>query len=91
MAVVLVAVAAASIKYWAYIANPWTRDGQVRAPVIQIMPRVSGPIVDVLINDNQLVNAGELLFRINPRTLRSAVDQAQSGLHQAQVEAKNAK
>jgi membrane fusion protein (multidrug efflux system) len=55
------------------------------------MPRVSGPIVDLLINDNQLVNAGELLFRINPRTLRSAVDQAQSGLHQAQVEAKNAK
>jgi multidrug resistance efflux pump len=44
-AIVLIAVAVVLLKYWDYVANPWTRDGQVRAEVIQITPRVSGPIV----------------------------------------------
>ena len=44
-AVVLLAVAVVVFKYWDYVVNPWTRDGQVRAEVIQITPRVSGPIV----------------------------------------------
>jgi multidrug resistance efflux pump len=42
---VLLAFAAFSIKYWDYLINPWTRDGQVRAKVIQVASRVSGPIV----------------------------------------------
>jgi multidrug resistance efflux pump len=89
--VVGVAVAAAAWKYWDYIANPWTRDGQVRAQVIQITPRVSGPIVDLPIKDNQLVKTGERLFTIDPRTFQAAVGQAQAELQQAQVEADNAK
>ena len=44
-AIVLIAIAAVLLKYWNYVVNPWTRDGQVRAEVIQITPRVSGPIV----------------------------------------------
>jgi multidrug resistance efflux pump len=90
-AVVLVAVAAAAIKYWDYLANPWTRDGQVRAQVIQITPRVSGPIVDLPIRDNQLVKAGDLLFKIDPRTFQAAVGQARADLRQAQAEAENAR
>ena len=62
--VVLVAVGVVNSKYWYYITNPWTRDGQVRAQVIQVTPRVSGPIVDLPIKDNQLVKAGDLLFKI---------------------------
>ena len=45
--VVLIAAAVFALKYWAYITNPWTRDGQVRAQVIQITPRVSGPLAGV--------------------------------------------
>jgi multidrug resistance efflux pump len=67
-AVVLAAVAVALWKYWDYVVNPWTRDGQVRADVIQVTPRVTGPIVELPIRDNQFVQAGELLFRIDPRT-----------------------
>jgi multidrug resistance efflux pump len=78
--VVLVAAAAVALKYWDYLTNPWTRDGQVRANVIQVAPRVSGPIVKLPIVDNQFVNAGDLLFEIDPRTYQAALDQASAQL-----------
>jgi multidrug resistance efflux pump len=81
-AVVLLAILAVLLKYWDYVANPWTRNGQVRAEVIQITPRVSGPIVQLPIRDNQFVNAGELLFEIDPRTFQAAFDKARAELDQ---------
>jgi multidrug resistance efflux pump len=74
--VVLVAIAVVLLKYWDYVVNPWTRDGQVRADVIQITPRVSGPIVQIGIEDNQFIKAGDLLFEIDPRTFAASVEQA---------------
>jgi len=79
-AIVLIAVLVVLLKYWDYVANPWTRDGQVRAEVIQITPRISGPIVQLPIRDNQFVKAGDLLFEIDPRTFQAAVDQARAQL-----------
>ena len=84
-AVVLVAAALAAWKYWDYITNPWTRDGQVHAQVIQVTPRVSGPIIHLPIQDNRMVKAGDLLFEIDPRTYQSAVKQAEAELKQAQA------
>jgi multidrug resistance efflux pump len=74
--VVLIAAGALAFKYWDYLINPWTRDGQVRANVIQVAPRVSGPIVKLPIVDNQFVRAGDLLFEIDPRTYKANLDQA---------------
>jgi len=79
-AIVVVAVIVVLLKYWDYVTNPWTRDGQVRAQVIQITPRVSGPIVKLPIKDNQLVKAGDLLFEIDPRTFEASLDQARAQL-----------
>jgi multidrug resistance efflux pump len=79
-AVIFVAFVAILLKYWDYVTNPWTRDGQVRAQVIQITPRVSGPIVKLPIKDNQLVKAGDLLFEIDPRTFEADLDQARAQL-----------
>jgi len=79
-AIVAVAVIVVLLKYWDYVTNPWTRDGQVRAQVIQITPRLSGPIVKLPIKDNQLVNAGDLLFEIDPRTFEANLDQARAQL-----------
>ena len=90
-AVVLTAIAIFVAKYWYYITNPWTRDGQVHAQVIQIAPRISGPIVNLPIVDNQLVKAGDSLFEIDPRTFEAAVKKAEADLQQAEVEAKDAK
>ncbi len=76
--VVIVAVVLAAFKYWDYVANPWTRDGQVRAEIVQVTPRVSGPIVALPIKDNQFVKAGDLLFVIDPRTFEASLAQAQA-------------
>ena len=78
--IVLIAVIVVALKYWDYITNPWTRDGQVRAQVIQITPRISGPIVKLPIKDNQFVKAGDLLFAIDPRTFAADLDHARADL-----------
>jgi multidrug resistance efflux pump len=83
--VVLAAVVAAALKYWNYVTNPWTRDGQVRAQVIQITSRISGPIIHLPVRDNQRVRAGDLLFEIDPRTFAAAVNQSKADLEQARV------
>jgi multidrug resistance efflux pump len=79
-AIFLIAVIVVLFKYWDYVTNPWTRDGQVRAQVVQITPRVSAPIIKLPIADNQLVKAGDLLFEIDPRTFEAALEQARAQL-----------
>ena len=79
-AIVAVAVIVVFLKYWDYVTNPWTRNGQVRAQVIQITPRVSGPIVKLPIKDNELVKASDLLFEIDPRTFEASLEQARARL-----------
>ena len=87
--VVLAAIGMLAFKYRQYMVNPWTRDGQVRANVIQVSPRVSGPIVDLPIKDNQYVNKGDLLFQIDPRTFQASYDQACANLDQTRDQIKN--
>ena len=78
--IVLIAAAVFALKYWDYITNPWTRNGQVFAQVIQITPRVSGPLVKLPVVDNQFVKAGDLLFEIDRRTFEADLDQARAKL-----------
>lgn len=82
-AIVLAAIAVGVYRWRVYLQNPWTRDGQVQANVIQIAPRVSGPIVTLPIRDNQFVRAGDLLLEIDPRTYQASLDQARAQLDQA--------
>ena len=83
IALVLVALVAAYVLYSRYMERPWTRDGQVRADVVKIAPRVNGYLVKVAIGDNQFVRAGDLLFQIDPQPYQLAVDQAKVQLDQA--------
>ncbi|WP_024372645.1 HlyD family secretion protein [Vibrio natriegens] len=78
-------------KYEEYFNNPWTRDGQVRANVIKVAPRVSGPIVNVAIQDNQEVKTGDLLFEIDPTTYEVALSQAEVGLEKSIVSSRGKK
>jgi len=90
-AIVLIAAVLVIFKYWDYVTNPWTRNGQVCAQVVQIASRVTGPIVNLPIEDNQLVKRGDLLFEIDPRTFQAAVNQSRAELRSAKVRALNAK
>ncbi len=78
-------------KYQEYFHNPWTRDGQVRANVIKVAPRVSGPIVNVAIRDNQAVKTGDLLFEIDPTTYEVSLSQAEVGLEKAIISSRGKK
>jgi len=78
--IVLIAAGVFGLKYWDYVTNPWTRNGQVFAQVIQITPRVSGPLVKLPVVDNQYVKAGDLLFEIDRRTFEAALEQARAEL-----------
>lgn len=68
--ITLVIVCLAAWSAWAlyqrYIHDPWTRDSQVRANIVGIAPRVSGPIIHVAVRDNQQIKVGDLLFEIDP-------------------------
>ena len=75
---VIVAVLVVGWKYWDYVVNPWTRDGQVQADVILVTPRVTGPIVELPVRDNQYVSAGDLLFRIDERTFEQQLAKARA-------------
>nr|WP_314422045.1 HlyD family secretion protein [uncultured Erwinia sp.] len=80
---VAVATVLAFILWKHYAQTPWTRDGRVRADVVQIAPDVSGPVSSVAVRDNQWVNRGDVLYAIDPHWLKLAVLSAQ-----ADVEAK---
>jgi len=77
---VAIAIFLIFFKYWDYVLNPWTRDGQVRANVVQITSRISAPIVNLPVQDNQFVKKGDLLFEIDPRTFKAELDQARAQL-----------
>jgi multidrug resistance efflux pump len=64
------------LQLWrAYVLAPWTRDGRVSAQVIRIAPEVSGQVVQLLAGDNQWVTKGDLLYRIDARAYRLALQQ----------------
>ena len=72
--IVGLAIWAAVSLYLRYIDHPWTRDGQVRANIVGIAPRVSGPIIYVAVRDNQQLRKGDLLFQIDPSDFQAQVD-----------------
>jgi multidrug resistance efflux pump len=63
-----------------YYVYPRTDDAFVRANIIGVAPHVSGPIVEMPIQDNQHVKQGQLLFVVDPRPYQSAVDKAEADL-----------
>jgi multidrug resistance efflux pump len=76
---------AAFSLYHRYIQNPWTRDSQVRANIVGIAPRVSGPIVQVAVHDNQEVKKGDLLFEIDPTDFQAQLDLATGQVQNAEA------
>lgn len=79
--VLVAAAAAASVHLWHhYREAPWTRDGRVRADVVQIAPDVSGLVEDVRVRDNQSVTQGDVLFTIDRARYRLAVAQADASV-----------
>jgi RND family efflux transporter MFP subunit len=78
---IVAAGAWASLALWQhYRENPWTRDGRVRADVVQIAPDVSGIVERIAVHDNQEVHKGDLLFSIDAVRPRIALAQAEASV-----------
>ncbi len=83
---VVAAAAGAGLRLWDhYELEPWTRDGRVRANVVQIAPDVSGLVTAVPVQDNQSVAAGTLLFEVDHARYTLALRQAESSVVAAKV------
>ena len=65
VAAVLCAATVGGHLWTYYMEAPWTRDGRVRADVVEVAPDVSGLVSEVAVRDNQVVRQGDLLFRID--------------------------
>jgi RND family efflux transporter MFP subunit len=74
----VVAVLIGRVLWVRYMDDPWTRDGRVRAEVVDIAPDVSGAVVELPVRDNQSVKKGDLLMQIDPSHYQIAVEQAQA-------------
>ena len=88
LALVLIAVIAVYIAYYRSTTRPWTRDGQVRADIIEISSQVNGQVVKVPVKDNQLVKKNDLLFQIDTEDYEMKVKESQVALDQAHQEVK---
>jgi len=89
---VLAALAAlalgAAAYYWVHsAAHETTDDAAIEAHVLPISSKVSGQILEVSVEDNQHVEKGALLARIDPRDYQLKLDQAGAELAAARAEA----
>ncbi|CAD5203083.1 HlyD family secretion protein [Pseudomonas sp. FEN] len=63
-----------------YMFAPWTRDGHIRADIVQIAPDVSGLIQQIQVRDNQPVSRGQVLFSIDQDRFKLALRQARAAM-----------
>lgn len=84
----LVAVAALFFggkKIWHFMNNEDTDNAQLETDIVPVIPKVGGWVTRVLVNDNQLVKAGDTLVLIDNRDLQIKVEQALAALTNAEA------
>jgi RND family efflux transporter MFP subunit len=82
--ITLVATAVAIVVLrWMWIhyeRAPWTRDGRVRADIVNVAPDQPGFVASVEVLDNQEVRKGEPLFRLDTARFEIARDRAKGAV-----------
>ena len=63
-----------------------TDNAYVGAHVVGVAPEVSGRVSEVFVHENQMVKAGDLLYRIDPAPYRIALEQAQAAVDTARLD-----
>jgi RND family efflux transporter MFP subunit len=83
---VLLALLLGWALWWHYFRAPWTRDGRVRAEVVNIAAQISGQVVRLPVVDNQPVKKGDVLFEIEPSDYQLALAQAEANVQSRQFQ-----
>lgn len=80
------------LRWWQYTsAHQSTDDAYVASNVHPVSSRVNGTVAQVLVNDNQQVQAGQVLVKLDPRDYQNQVQQAQAALAAAKQQAETAR
>ena len=85
---IVLAVVVTTLLYYRSVNRPWTRDGQVRAKIIEIASQVNGQVIKIAIIDNQWVKKGSLLFQIDPKDYELQVKDAEAVIEQREAQLK---
>jgi multidrug resistance efflux pump len=86
LATVAIALAFTHAIWQRYMYSPWTRDGRVRANVINLSTDVSGIVKEVRVKDNEWVHKGEVLYVIDPDRFVYALQQADADVGRTQAQ-----
>ena len=79
-------VSLAAILLLLNVYAPSALDVRVIKYVVQIVPRVTGRVIDVPVQPNQLVQKGEVLFRVDPRPFEYEVQRLEALLATTRAE-----
>lgn len=71
--------------------NPTTNDAQVDGHTIVVSPRVSGYVSKMNIDDNTVVQPGDVMIQLDPADYQARVDQARAALSVAEAKAASLK
>ena len=88
----LLLIAAIAFGWYWFTELRWlesTDDAYTQADNTIISPKVAGYISELLVTDNQIVKAGELLLRIDPRDYQATVKQAEADVVSAEANIRN--
>jgi membrane fusion protein (multidrug efflux system) len=89
---VLALAAIGGLVFWLHARNYQnTDDAFIDAHIVRLAPQVAGRVTQVPVNDNQLVEPGQLLVAIDSSDLETRVAQARAQEAQARAEVDNAK
>lgn len=84
--VVVAVLAVGAIFYWLHSRRfEDTDDAQVDGNLYQVSSRVSGQVINVYVEDQQMVHKGQPIADIDPRDYQVALEQAQANLANAQA------
>ena len=84
-AVVILLLIGGFIVWRYYAVRESTDDAQIDGHINPISARVTGTVVRVLHEDNEVVQAGTLLVELDPKDYQVAVDRARADLANAQA------
>src|SRR5580704_16283210 len=83
----IILIAVIAILYWYSAGRVSTDDGQVDGHLAAVSGKITGSVIEVAVNDNQAVKAGQVLVKIDPRDFQARVDQLRAALLSAQAQA----
>jgi membrane fusion protein (multidrug efflux system) len=86
-----IGAAGAYVAYLHYRDRVSSDDAEVEGHVSAVAPKIAGNVIQVLVDDNQPVKAGDVLLRIDPRDYQARVDAAKAVLAEDESKLRSAR